>query len=184
MPTAAGESAQSCQLTLARSLTRPPVPAATVRGVLTLAADQVTPAIRRAVELVCCRVGRHRLTAGRGWDVFARSCGLTDTASDTGVLFAVGDQQHVLGVLDRARVDDRVAFIMVGSVRPASAWRRWRRGTRHLDPTKALWRAGWSPLSVHRVDVPRGRSIVEVVIGDARPRPGSLLGRSAFDDAD
>ena len=149
-----------------------------------LTADQVTPGIRRAVELVCCRIGPYRLTTGRGWDSFARGCGLADAASTAGVHFAVGDEAHVLGVLERAAVNERIAFITPGSVRPASTWRRWRQGTRYLDPTKALWHAGWSPLSVHRVDVRRGESIVEVVIGDARPRPAELLGRSAFDDTD
>jgi hypothetical protein len=152
--------------------------------VLTLAADQVTPQVRHAAELVCCRIGPHRLATGRGWGAFARSCGLSDAAVDDGVLFAVGDQAHVLSTLERARADERVGFVMVGFVEPASPWRRWRKGTRYLDPTKALWRAGWSPLSVHRIEVARGRSIVEVVIGDARPRPAALLGRSAFDDAD
>jgi len=50
--------------------------------------------------------------------------------------------------------------------------RPWQRETRwHDDATLDLWRAGWSPVAVDRLEVAVERVTLHMVIGNARPTP-------------
>ncbi|MEM7092020.1 MAG: hypothetical protein AAF567_03370 [Actinomycetota bacterium] len=153
---------------------------------------QVVRAVLDAVELTRQRTaayGGFRPRVAPGWEAFAEHAGLVgDPAADTGepaVPVAVGPNQHIVRVFADVAGDgvERAGFVSWSVVRPVSRLRRLLRpsATRHLDATAKIWHAGWTPLAVARIDVVIGSDLVELVIGDARPRPELLRGRSYFD---
>ena len=64
--------------------------------------------------------------------------------------------------------DHEFGFVMpiAQLARPWSRQSNWRD-----DATLALWKAGWSPVAVDRVQVPGDGVVIEFAVGNARPTP-------------
>lgn len=138
-----------------------------------------TADVHRFVDVLRARLGEHELVVADGWEAFAGACGARSRDSVSGAApLVIGP---VEAVIEQLQVDgfsgQAIGFVMPAAIKPPL----WKRApARFLDPTRALWRAGWSPLAIERVDVPGDDGVIEVVIGNARPTPASV---SAFDDA-
>lgn len=166
--------------------------ASTVRLVEPLLPVQVTPELRATVDAMV-----ERLPAGvalevrvaAGWSPFARALGFDPSAPPDGedmagtpVIVAVGPIALAVASFAESEASGAAGFVAPAAFRR----RRWQRQpTVFLDPTMAVWAAGWTPIALDRVDVAGADATVEVVVGRARPTPvRSTIEASALDDAD
>ena len=128
-----------------------------------------TPQLHAAVEGLIARLGSCSVVRQSGWASFVdqfRFSSQAEASPATSASVVVGPLAHVLRHAQTA--DHEFGFVMpiAQLARPWSRQSSWRD-----DATLALWKAGWSPGAVDRVQVPGDGVVIEFAVGNARPTP-------------
>lgn len=133
----------------------------------------VTPAMQVAVDGLVSRLGTFVLASSPAWQPFARSLGLEPGTRDeagepdrAGPALVVGSPADLLR--HSTTEQDEFGFVVV--VGQTARW--WQRSPSWADETTLdLWSAGWTPVAIDRTLTTKGDTVVEFVIGNARPTP-------------
>lgn len=129
----------------------------------------ITDAVRASVARLVADLDDHRVVVVDGWQHVAAACGLNaELASES---LSTGQPLLVVGPIDTHIANatgERFGLVSPGAVRR----KLWQREPTHFeDPTMAMWRNGWSPMAVDRIEVATAEATVELVVALARPTP-------------